>query len=129
MKQTRLERKPIRTCALLMALCCLFLSSFGSLLHTDELPFASAKTSAAETTTSSVSQSTMQHSRIRENKAAPRHHHCAVCDWQANLLSPALPILTIVPPSHRPVRLVTTLPRAPGTAPVFASSRAPPAFS
>ena len=113
-----------------LALCCLFFGTFASFLHTDDMNVrAAANTSSAHSTGFQDARSASQGSQVRENKAQSSHaHHCAVCEWQMHLLSPALPILTVVPPSHRMMQVVTTLPRAPQIVAVLSSSRAPPAL-
>ncbi len=128
MNKTVRHNASVRFCAGLMAFCCLFFGTFASFLHTDEMNFlAAVNASPTHSTGSQTSRSLSQGSQVREDTAQPSHaHHCAVCEWQMNVLSPALPILTVVPPSYRMMQVVTTLPRAPQNVAVLSSSRAPP---
>jgi hypothetical protein len=117
-----------RISAFFMALFCLWFGIFGAFLHTHCLP-SSARAASPHADTASISSTCSTSSRTAKIHAAAEHHEtqaCAVCEWQTNVLSPALPIQTVVPPSHRAVRIVTHLPRYLSASPVLASSRAPP---
>jgi hypothetical protein len=130
MNTTVRHNAAVRFCAGLMAFFCLFFGTFASFLHTDEMSFlAAVNASPTHFASNQNSRSASQGSQVREDNAQPSHaHHCAVCEWQMNILSPALPNLTVVPPSYRMMQVVTTLPRAPQTVAVLSSSRAPPAL-
>jgi hypothetical protein len=109
--------------ALMVMLCYVWLSSFGSFLHECVRVPTQRSVAICLTPTLTGTQVTQEDHAVAHNH---RVHSCPVCEWQATNVSPALPVFEIVPSFSLQKRVITTFPRYLKTVSLFTSSRAPP---
>ncbi len=104
--------KSFRVQATLIALLYLFLATFGTLTHSHAAPDAS-------TSVSKVSGESVVHGHTPTT-------HCAICDWQANSVSPALTLRFCLGLTSKRVSHPLVVFSAPQSTITYSSSRAPP---
>ncbi|MCS6775677.1 MAG: hypothetical protein RMJ43_07855 [Chloroherpetonaceae bacterium] len=120
----RWSSMPSRHMAAVLALCYVWLSAAGGFLHScARFHTPSGVTCVA---TSAPSCATQEQTYVVAAEHRNADDACAVCVWQANNLSEALPALEILTPAILRQCVVTTLPRYLQSAPLASSSRAPP---
>src|SRR5436309_15509638 len=82
------DRRNIRRAfALTTALCCFWLSTVGSLMHTHGLPGSTRRTDVAA---SASRQDDTAVSAAQLDRAFDAGGNCAACEWQSNSVSSAL---------------------------------------
>lgn len=117
--------KQQRASALVTVLCCLWMSTIGSLFHTDGplmLPQAGRVTSAGMSAAGGPHLVWTRGSRRAESPG-----DCAACQWQANSVSPAMPGFSLTLGLRRIPHTIAALPLYSGVRFSRSSARSPPA--